>query len=156
VRLGGKKVRVGVAARTYRGRSASLALSWHGDADAARQSSASRAIPGFGTMQVVCPTGIGSQAQLLFRPLRTAARLTTETITGEGDVRDHVDAQTHGYDATTGLLAPLTLPLNGMVRGVLTVGSRHVNVAVSSYRIPNNAERPQLNLCEVAVAITPR
>lgn len=155
VRLGGKKVRVGVTAKTYRGRSASLALNWHGDADAARQTSASRTIPGVGTLQLTCPTGTDSEAQLLVRPARTAARLQTETITGEGDVIDHIEPEYHSYDAATGLLAPVALPLNGIVRGTLTVGSRRVDVIVSSYRVTNNAPQPQLNLCEIAVAVTP-
>jgi hypothetical protein len=155
VRLGGKKVRVGVTAHRYKGRSASLALNWHGDADAARQSSASRTIPGFGTMQLTCPTGIGSEARLVFRPVSARSRLTSQIITGEGDVKDHVEYGNHRFDASTGLLTPVSLPLNGMVRGVLTVGSRRVNVAVTSYRITNNAGRPDLNLCEIAVAITP-
>ncbi len=156
VRLGGKKVRVGTTARTYRGRSASLALSWHGDADAVRQTSASRTIAGLGSIQLICPTGTDSQAQLVVRPLRSAADLQTETITGEGDVGDHVEPQYHGYDASTGQLSPVDLPLNGIVRGTLTVGSRRVDITVSSYRVTNNGSQPQLNLCEIAVAVTPR
>lgn len=155
VRLGGKKVRVGVTAKTYRGRSAGLALNWHGDADAARQTSASRTIPGLGSLQVTCPTGADSRAQLIVRPARTAARLQTETVTGEGDVNDHVESEYHGYDSTTGTLIPVELPLNGIVRGSLKVGSRKVNLIVSSYRVTNNATHPGLNLCEIAAAVTP-
>lgn len=156
VRLGGKKVRVGTTAKTYRGRSASVALNWHGEADAAQQSTASRTITGLGSIQLSCPTGADSEAQLLVRPLRSAAHLRTETTTGEGDLDDHVEGEHHGYDPTTGLLAPVTLPLNGLVRGTLTVGSRSVDIVVSSYRITNNAAGPHLNLCEIAVAVTPR
>lgn len=155
VELGGKKVRVGVTARTFRGRSASLALSWHGDADAARQSSASRTIPGLGSVQVMCPTGIGAESQLVFRPASARSRFTNQTITGEGDVKDHIEYRTSTFDAATGLLTPVSLPLNGMVRGRLTVGSRSVDIALTSYRVTNNAGRPDLNLCEIAVAITP-
>lgn len=156
VRLGGKKVRVGVTAKSYRGRSGTLALNWHGDADASRQTSASRTIPGLGSLQLTCPTGTDSQAQLIVRPARTASRLQTETITGEGDVDDHIEPEYHGYDASTGLLTPVDLPLNGIVRGSLAVGSRRVDIIVSSYRVTNNEAQPGLNTCEIAVAITPR
>lgn len=155
VRLGGKKVRVGVTAKTYRGRSASLALNWHGDADASRQTSASRTLPGLGSLHLTCPAGPDSEAQLVVRPVRTAAHLQTETISGEGDVNDHIESEYHGYDPTSGTLAPVDLPANGIVRGSLTVGSRQVDIVVSSYRVTNNAARPGLNVCEIAVAVTP-
>lgn len=155
VKLGGKKVRVGVTARTYLGRSASTALSWHGDADAARQASASRTITGLATMQLTCPTGIGSEAQLVIRPERASSYLQTETVTGEGDVNDHIESEYHGFDAETGTIAPVSLPLNGLVRGSLTVGSRKVDIVVSSYRVTNNFLNPALNVCEIAVAVTP-
>ncbi len=155
VRVRGKKVRVGVSAKRYEGRSTTLALNWHGDADAARRTSSARTIPGLGTLQLSCGTGRHTPAYLTIRPPHSNAVFTAETIAGEGDVRDHVDKGRYGYDPSTAALVPVSLPSNGMVRGRLTVGSRQVDVTISSYRITNNVPRPHLNLCEIAVAVTP-
>ena len=89
-----------------------------------------------------------------FRPTDpTTAFLDVEYIQGEGVVDDHVDRYPGlGVDPTTGLLGPVDLPRNGMMRLWASVGGVKRGFVLSSYYVVNNTEKPWLNLCEVAAA----
>ncbi|MGZ6746142.1 MAG: hypothetical protein ACXVD0_09590, partial [Nocardioides sp.] len=80
------------------------------------------------------------------------ASVYVEEITGEGAVEDHVDAYTLDVDPLTGVVGPVDLPRNGMLRLYYTVDGVQWPYIVSSYQVTNNQTHPELNLCEVAVA----
>jgi hypothetical protein len=145
-------------------------LSWHGDAEAARQTTTSTAIPGFGTAIVTCETGRRGEHSVAFRPSTAYDPATDPTgtrepfldatfITGEGLVDDQVEEMNDlDYDPDTGLLGPVDLPSNGMMRlKVAPTGSAGpaLSYALSSFAKTNDAEHPALNLCEVAAAPLP-
>lgn len=127
-------------------------LTWHGDADAPGNDSRTITLPGFGSIEVACTADAASTPSLAVRPTSEQASLYVETITGEGAVDDHVDTTDLLHDPVTGLLGPVPLPENGMLRLFVTVDGTRRGFTVSSYWVRNDAEHPANDLCEVAVA----
>ena len=132
-------------------------LSWHGAAEGAARPTSTTTVPGIGDVTVTCaPDGMAAEQSLAIRPAgaRPAeSYLDTEYVQGEGAVEDHVDDYPGlGVDPTTGLLGPVELPRNGMMRLWVTVDGVKRAFVVSSYYVVNNAAKPWLNLCEVAAA----
>lgn len=145
-------------------------LSWHGDAESARQTTTSTAVPGFGTAIVTCETGRRGEHSVAFRPSIAYDPATDPSgtrepfldatyIAGEGLVDNQVEElKDLDYDPATGLLGPVDLPSNGMMRlKVAPTGSAGptLSYALSSFAKTNDEERPALNLCEVAAAPLP-
>lgn len=145
-------------------------LSWHGDAEAAGGATSSTVIPGFGTAIVTCQTGRRGEHSVAFRPSvgydpatdPSGARepfLDATTIIGEGLLDNQVEELTDlDYDPETGLLGPVELPDNGMMRlKFAPTGSAGpaLSYVLSSLAKTNDAEHPELNLCEVAATPLP-
>lgn len=137
-----------------------MGVSWHGEDDAATEQYAEFWQPTIGSLQVRCEPdadGVEGRRTIALAPLGGERRSTAwvETVTGEGRVEDHADAVSYGYDTESGRLGSFELPRNGMMRIFFTVGGRKRAYVVSSYQVTNNRARPDLNLCEVAVAEYP-
>jgi len=135
-------------------------LSWHGSAEAARQTSSTTAIPGIGDAIVTCEPGSNAYDQTVaFRPTGANAAssfLDYEYVQGEGDVDDQVEhVDDLEYDPVTGLLGPIDLPRNGMMRLWVSVGGVKQAYVLSSYYVVNNDQNPAVNVCEVAAAPLP-
>ena len=135
-----------------------LGLSWHGDDEAARQQTSTTAIPGFGQAELRCETGRTGAQTVALRPDDPDSFMDYEYIQGEGRV-DDPDHVTHysdlDYDPETGLLGPVDLPRNGMMRIWWSVGGVKKTWVLSSYLVTNNVARPYLNVCEVAATPLP-
>lgn len=134
-----------------------MGLNWHGNDDAATQQYAEYWLPSIGTLQLRCEPdadGVEGRRTIALVPIVKNNRTNAwvETITGEGRLEDHVDGQSHGYDSETQRLGSIDLPRNGMLRILFTVGGKKRWFIVSSYLVTNNAKRPELNVCETAVA----
>ncbi|GAA4122615.1 hypothetical protein GCM10022215_28580 [Nocardioides fonticola] len=127
-------------------------LTWHGDADAAGNDTRTIDLPGLGTMTLACAADPTTTPSLALAPGTEDSSLYVETISGEGLVDDHVDSDDLVRDPVTGLLGPVPLPENGMLRVFATVGGVERAFTVSSYWVRNDAEHPEQDLCEVAVA----
>jgi hypothetical protein len=134
-------------------------LNWHGSDEAATRHTSTTDIPGLGQAIVTCEPGSNADDQsVAFRPLGDDPRsfVDFEYIQGEGDVDLHVDHYDDlGYDPVTGLLGPVDLPRNGMMRLWVSVGGRKQAYVLSSYYVVNNAAKPWLNVCEVAATPLP-
>lgn len=135
-------------------------LSWHGVDEAATRRTGTTAIPGLGEAIVTCEPGSTAYDQTVaFRPSGAhpeTAVLDVEYLQGEGDVDDHVERhQELGYDPVTGLLGPVDLPRNGMMRLWVTVDGVQRGYVLSSYYVVNDDLDPRLNLCEVSAAPLP-
>lgn len=134
---------------------AQFGLNWHGAAEGAARTSSTTTVPGVGEVTVTCsPDGPAADQTVAFRPTNPAAAfLDVEYVQGEGAVEEHVDRYPGlGVDPTTGLLGPVDLPRNGMMRLWVSVDGVKRGFVLSSYYVVNNAEKPWLNLCEVAAA----
>ncbi|MCW2792559.1 MAG: hypothetical protein JWO76_1657 [Nocardioides sp.] len=156
---GSQYCKINMVLRTvYGGR---IGINWHGDDDAADHSTTSTGLPGFGDVDLLCETTRGGEQTVALAPAAydpdtdPEPHLAYEYVTGEGAVEDHVETGDLGYDDVTGLLGPLELPRNGMMRLWFTVDGFTRGFGLSSYMITNNAAHPELNLCEVAVAELP-
>jgi len=137
--------------------SSQFGLSWHGSDEGATQGTSTTTIPGVGDVTVTCdPNGTAAEQSVAFRPAGTrpdSAYLDYEYVQGEGTVDDHVDRYPDlGVDPTTGLLGPVELPRNGMMRLWVSVDGVKRGFVLSSYYVVNNAAKPWLNVCEVAAA----
>jgi hypothetical protein len=153
VKVGKKKRVIGRSASVVTRASGGLSLNWHGDADAANAPDpATDTIEGVGELQLTCETGTDGEASLSLDPVDSNASAYVETISGEGDIDDHVDTEGIDRDPDTGLVGPIQLPSNGMMRVYYWVGGKKASIIVSSYRITNDDQHPELNLCEVATA----
>ncbi len=130
-------------------------LSWHGAAEGAARSTSTTTIPGIGEAIVTCsPDGLAADQTVAFRPAgRGPAYLDVEYVQGEGTVDDRVDSY-FGLekDPATGLLGPVDLPRNGMMRLWVTIDGVKRGYVLSSYYVVNNTAKPWLNVCEVAAA----
>ncbi|HYF71859.1 MAG TPA: hypothetical protein VD864_03505 [Nocardioides sp.] len=135
-----------------------LGISWHGDDDAAGHRTSTTTIPGFGQAELVCETGRTGEQSLALRPDDPDSFMDYEYIQGEGRTNDP-DHITHynalDYDPATGLLGPVDLPRNGMMRIWWSVGGVKKTWVLSSYLVTNNTARPHLNVCEVAATPLP-
>jgi len=134
-----------------------VGLNWHGNDDAAGNTVTSAAIAGFGQLTLTCEPGRDNEQSIVLDPDLDDGWVYTETITGEGRVEDHVESGSYDYDADTGLIGPVELPRNGMLRIQYTVpdgtgGWQDRWFYLSAYMVLNNALHPELNLCEIAVA----
>ena len=132
-------------------------LSWHGAAEGAVRSTSTTTIPGVGEVTLTCaPDGMAAEQSVAIRPAASSpeqAFLDVEYVQGEGAVEDHVDRYPGlGVDPTTGVLGPVELPRNGMMRLWVTVDGVKRGFVLSSYYVVNNAAKPWLNLCEIAAA----
>ncbi|MCZ4499211.1 MAG: hypothetical protein JWQ74_1764 [Marmoricola sp.] len=150
VKVGKKKRVIGRSASVVTRPSGGLSLNWHGDDDATDGQYRTDAIEGVGELQLTCGKGTNGEASLSLDPVNNNASAYVETITGEGDIDDHVD--TYVIGANQGVVGPIDLPSNGMMRVYYTVGGKQSSIIVSSYRITNDDLHPELNLCEVATA----
>ena len=87
-----------------------------------------------------------------------AAYMDYEYLQSEGPV---TDAEHFEYvpdldrDPVTGLVGPVELPRNGMMRIWWSVNGVKRAWVLSSNMVVNNTKRPELNLCEVAAARLP-
>ncbi|MGZ4497177.1 MAG: hypothetical protein ACXVWZ_06825 [Nocardioides sp.] len=131
-----------------------LGIAWHGDADAAGHDLRTASIPDLGDLALRCETTRQGEQTVTLTPATPDpdASVYVEEITGEGAVDDHVDAYTLDVDPLTGVVGPVDLPRNGMLRLYYTVDGVQWPYIVSSYQVTNNQTHPELNLCEVAVA----
>ena len=89
-------------------------------------------------------------------PTREASFLDYEYIQGEGDVDVHVDhVDDLDYDPVTGLLGPVDLPRNGMMR--LWVSVDGVKQRLRALVLLRRQQRPEpwLNACEIAATPLP-
>lgn len=132
--------------------------SWHGDDEALTKPDATRSttdIAGLGRVHLTCETGRRGDHTLALEPEDPTTTWTYELIQAEGgvDTPDNYERVTGpAYDPVTGLLGPVPLPGNGMMRIWWSVqGTKHPYV-LSSYISTNNARKPLLNVCEVAAA----
>jgi hypothetical protein len=131
-------------------------LSWHGDDEAAYHSTTNAQLPGFGEVQLRCETGRQGEQTVALRTDDPESYMDYEYVRGEGQVGDHVDHYSDlGWDPVTGLLGPVDLPTNGMMRIWWSVGGVKKLWVLSSYMVVNNTAKPFLNLCEVAAARLP-
>jgi hypothetical protein len=113
-------------------------------------------LPGFGEAILRCETGRYGEQSIALRPENPDAYMDYEVVRGEGQVSDRVDRYTNlSYDPVTGLLGPVDLPTNGMMRIWWSVAGVKQTWVLSSYLVTNNEERPWLNLCEVAATQMP-
>lgn len=133
-------------------------LSWHGDDDAASNTTSAANVAGFGEAQVRCETGHNGEQTVALRTDDPAAYMDYEYVQSEGPVSDprhlvHYDDLT--WDADTGLLGPVPLPTNAMMRIWWSVNGVKKAWALSSYVVPNNKKGPELNTCEIAAAPLP-
>ncbi|GAA4700342.1 hypothetical protein [Nocardioides conyzicola] len=135
-------------------------LSWHGTDEGLRQTTSTTTIPGLGDAIVTCEPGSNANDQTVaFRP--TGAKAATsfldyEYIQGEGDVDDHVDhVDDLDHDPVTGLLGPVDLPRNGMMRLWVSIGGVKKAYVLSSNYVVNNDAKPGVNACEVAATPLP-
>lgn len=131
-----------------------LGVNWHGEADAAGNISQVTQLPSLGELRLRCATnddGAGGIQSISLKPNERDARVYAETITGEGLREHHIDTTSLGYDPESGLVGPLPVPRNGMMRVYYTVGDVTRPFIVSSYYVTNNGN-PGLNLCELAAA----
>lgn len=134
-----------------------IGLNWHGTDDAAAGNTVTTAaVAGFGQLRLTCEPGRDNEQSIVLDPDLDGGSVYAETITGEGRVEDHVESESYDHDADTGLIGPVELPRNGMVRIRYTVpdgagGWRARWFYLSSYMVLNNALHPELNLCEIAV-----
>lgn len=131
-----------------------LGVNWHGEADAVGNVLQSSRLPSIGQLNVRCGTnddGAGGIQSISLVPDVDNADVYAETVTGEGDVDDHVDPFSKGFDPETGKVGPIPMPRNGIVRLFFSVGGIERRFIVSSYYVTNNGNA-RLNLCELAVA----
>lgn len=135
-----------------------MGISWHGNDDTAPESRSWPA-PGLGTLGLTCsrrdPESVDADDQQTVT-LTTAdpdAHVWVEYVTGEGTIDDHIEAFQLDRDDETGQVGPLDVPRNGMMRLYYTVGSVTRSYILSSYWVTNNTLKPQLNLCEMALAV---
>lgn len=131
-----------------------LGVNWHGEADAENNVLQVSRLPSIGDLNLRCGTnddGGGGVQSISLVPNDKDARVYAETISGEGDVEDHIDQFSKGYDPETGRVGPIPLPRNGMMRVFYTVGGVTRPFIVSSYYVTNRAD-PERNMCELAAA----
>lgn len=136
-----------------------LGINWHGDQDAAGNEVRTGLVPGLGEVGLTCRTGGRSEDQwVTLAPEATDPAVLEGSyadffvMTGEGRVEDHVETVTgYEYDPETGLIGPIDLPRNGMMRVKYHVGDVTRWFYLSSYMVVNNARNPELNVCEVAM-----
>ena len=96
-------------------------LSWHGDAEAAGATTSTTTIPGFGTAIVTCETGRSNAYDQTRRPPADPSGTRGPSWTTIHHRRGRLDNQVEelddlDYDPETGLLGPVDLPRNGMMR----------------------------------------
>lgn len=152
---GSQYCRMSLALRTDTARQ--FGLSWHGSDEGAARSTSTTTIPGVGDVTVTCdPGGTAAPQSIAFRPSGAqpeTAFLDYEYVQGEGAVEEHVDRYPDlDVDPATGLLGPVELPRNGVMRLWVSVDGVKRGFVLSSYYVVNNAEKPWLNVCEVAAA----
>lgn len=132
----------------------SALLTWHGDEDATGAGGDRTVVTAdlapLGTLELRCEPGRRGARWVSLLTDDPAATLFARTISGEGEVRDHVEEDF--LDAGGGRVGPLDLPENGMLELSYTAHGRTTNLFLSSYWIPNDETSPALNLCEVAAA----
>jgi hypothetical protein len=124
-------------------------LSWHGNDEAASTSTSTTDIAGFGQVELTCEPGRNAPQTVAFRPDGdTSSSLVYDLVQGTTTTRK----EGPGYDPVTGLVGPIDLPRNGMLRLFWTVDGVQREWVLSSYMVVNNDAKPWLNLCEVAAA----
>lgn len=133
-----------------------VGLSWHGSDEAERRTTSTTRIPGFGEAQLRCEPGRTGAQTIALRPDDPSSFMDYEYVDGEGAVVDHVEHYDDlEYDPETGLLGPVDLHRNGMMRIWWSVGGVKRSWVLSSYLVTNNDQKPWLNVCEIAAAPLP-
>ncbi|WP_395696069.1 hypothetical protein [Nocardioides sp.] len=131
-------------------------LSWHGDAEAATKDFTTVDLGSIGQAQLRCETGRTGDQTVALKTDDPNAYMDYEYIRGEGLASDRVDHYSDlDRDPVTGLLGPVDLPTNGMMRIWWSVNGVKRMWVLSSYMVVNNAKHPELNVCEVAAARLP-
>jgi hypothetical protein len=131
-------------------------LNWHGNDNASSNLTSTATIPGFGEAQLRCEPGRSGEQTLALEPRGPDSFMDYEYVDGEGEVKDHVEHYNDlEYDPETGLLGPVDVHRNGMMRIWWSVGGVKKSWALSSYMVTNNDEKPWLNTCEIAAAPLP-
>lgn len=144
-------------------------LSWHGNDEAATASTSSTSIPGLGDALLTCETGRDGDQSVALRPPAYDAGadpdgsgepfMDYEYVQGEGLTTNHVEHfDDLVVDPVTGLVGPVDLPHNGMMRlwfAPYGDDGPKIPYVLTSYLVTNNAAKPGLNLCEVAAAPLP-
>lgn len=125
-------------------------LDWHGDADSAgRTESPAIQLPFLGSLQARCPSGHGAQPSLVLTPDDRSAPPRVKVTTFEGEGFEVGNTSVWPVDPVTGLIGPIPLPGNGLVRVDVSRGKRQSNVIVSSV-LKTNDPVPAENFCEIA------
>ena len=132
-------------------------LNWHGSDEAASHTTSTTSLPGFGQAELRCEAGRSGEQTVALRldSPDPDAYMDYTYIQGEGYADDPRRVEVHQdleYDEVTGLLGPVDLPRNGMMRIKWHVNGATKTWILSSYLVTNNDERPWLNVCEVAAA----
>ena len=133
-------------------------LNWHGADEAAKRDTTTTRIPGLGEAVVTCEPGQRDNQTVAFRPTGNdpKAYLDYWYIQGEGPTENVVDRNDDlGVDAETGLLGPVDLPRNGMMRLWVSVNGVKRGYVLSSYYVVNDERDPAVKVCEVAAAPLP-
>ncbi|MCW2772467.1 MAG: hypothetical protein JWN91_793 [Nocardioides sp.] len=146
-------------------------LNWHGSDEAATSSTSSASIPGLGDALVTCETGRNGERSVALRPPAydpdadpdgsAEPYMDYEYNQGEGLTTDpdHISRYYDlDVDPVTGLIGPVDLPRNGMMRlwfAPQGTDGPKIGYVLSSYMVTNNDAKPYLNTCEVAAARLP-
>lgn len=130
-----------------------LAVDWRGDADApANLRSGGAAVPYLGTLRATCPPGRdGAPALVLEADRRDDGPLAT-VVAYEGEGADAATTSRYATDPGTGVLGPMPLPVNGLLRATIRDGRRAATVVASSLRKTNDPDGAD-NFCEVAAQV---
>lgn len=144
---------------TYTDTGSQFGLSWHGDDEAATNSTTTADIAGLGRVHLTCETGRNGDHTIALEPADPEhTSLSYELIQAEGKVGDpdnYEEVDGPEYDPYTGLLGPVDVPGNGMMRIFWDVGGVQHRFVLSSYIEGNHDKLPDLNLCEIAAAPLP-
>lgn len=128
-----------------------LNLAWRGDADApAHAESSSITLPYLGALRATCPPGRDSRPALLLAADRPQDGPVLSAVTFQGEGPDAATSSRYATDRATGVLGPVALPVNGMVRATVSDGDRTARVVASSIRKTNDPDGAD-NFCEIAV-----
>lgn len=131
-----------------------IGVNWHGDDDARSHDRQRTRVPAVGTVRLRCSTGRLGKRLLSIAPRRSRTQLYVEKVQAEGRVEDHVSTRTLVRDPETGLIGPVSIPNNGLLRLFVDNGRRTVAFIVSSVQRTNDP-RGKLNACETAMGRFP-
>ncbi|CAN5427815.1 hypothetical protein BH09ACT12_BH09ACT12_11980 [soil metagenome] len=132
-----------------------LGINWHGNDDARGNEYQRVRVPSIGYVQLRCNVGRSGKKLVSFIPKKKRTKVYVEKVQGEGRVDDHVSTRNLTRDRETGLLGPVRIPNNGIMRFYVDKGKKTVPFILSSYQKTNDP-RGRLNTCEIAMGRFPR